>query len=99
STSTYPEARLTPIRRTAADVLDQAGHAEAAAGLLRDAEDWAGLAQLIHRNAQKLLGQGRAQTLEEWLAWIPAAPFDEQPGLLLWRSAGRLGRRPYQVQR
>jgi LuxR family maltose regulon positive regulatory protein len=97
--STYPAARLTPIRRMAADVLDRAGHAEAAAGLLRDAEDWDGLAQLIHRNAQKLLGQGRAQTLEEWLEWIPAALFAEQPWLLVWRGAGWLAWRHTECQR
>src|SRR5262249_49216928 len=86
----YPPARLTPIRRTAAGLLDGAGQVEAAAGLLIDTEDWDGLAQLIHRNAQKLLGQGRAQTLEEWLARIPAALFAEQPWLLVWRGVGWL---------
>src|SRR5262249_61332996 len=50
--NTYPAPRLTTIRRTAAALLDGAGHIEAAAGLLRDAEDWEGFAQLIHRNAQ-----------------------------------------------
>ena len=74
------------IRRTAAGLLDAAGQIEAAARLLRDAEDWHTLAQLIHRCAQSLMAQGRAQTLEEWLEGIPAAIFAEQPWLLFWRG-------------
>jgi LuxR family transcriptional regulator, maltose regulon positive regulatory protein len=96
---TYPAARLTTIRRTAAALLDGAGHVEGAAGLLLDAEDWDGLAQLIHRNAQKLLAQGRAQTLEEWLERIPAALFAEQPWLLVWRGTGWLAWHHAECQR
>jgi ATP/maltotriose-dependent transcriptional regulator MalT/DNA-binding SARP family transcriptional activator len=97
--NTYPAARLTTIRRTAAALLDGAGHVEGAAGLLLDAEDWDGLAQLIHRNAQKLLAQGRAQTLEEWLERIPAALFAEQPWLLVWRGTGWLAWHHAECQR
>lgn len=85
-----PEPRAT-IRRAAAGLLDAAGLIEAAAGLLRDAEDWDGLAQLIHRHAQSLLAQGRAQTLQEWLDCIPAAILGDQPWLLFWRGIGWLG--------
>ncbi len=82
----YPPADRARIRRTAAGLLHAAGHIEAAARLLRDAEDWATLAQLIHRHAQSLVAQGRAQTLEEWLQGIPEAIFTEQPWLLFWRG-------------
>src|SRR5262245_2024767 len=96
---TYPPARLTEIRRTAAGLLDGAGQVEAAAGLLVDAEDWDGLAQLVHRNAQKLLAQGRAQTLEEWLERIPASLFAKQPWLLVWRGVGWLAWHHAECQR
>jgi LuxR family maltose regulon positive regulatory protein len=82
----YPPSDRARIRRTAASLLHAAGHIEAAARLLRDAEDWATLAQLIHRHAQSLVAQGRAQTLKEWLQGIPAAIFTEQPWLLFWRG-------------
>jgi LuxR family transcriptional regulator, maltose regulon positive regulatory protein len=75
------------IRRTAAGLLDGAGQIEAAARLLRDAEAWDTLAQLIHRDAQSLVAQGRAQTLAEWLHGVPAAIFAEQPWLLFWRGS------------
>ncbi len=87
----YSPSDRARIRRTAAGLLDGAGQIEAAARLLRDAEDWDTLAQLIHRDAQSLVAQGRAQTLGEWLHGVPAAIFAEQPWLLFWRAwiAGR----------
>ena len=65
----------------------EAGRIEAAATLLRDASDWEGLAQLIHRHGATLLGQGRGGTIEEWLGHLPAAIFEEQPWLRFWREA------------
>jgi ATP/maltotriose-dependent transcriptional regulator MalT/DNA-binding SARP family transcriptional activator len=83
----YSPSERARIRRTAAGLLDAAGQIEAAARLLRDAEDWDTLARLIHRYAQSLVAQGRAQTLEEWLDGIPAVIFAEQPWLLFWRGS------------
>ena len=65
----YSPSDRARIRRTAAGLLDAAGQIEAAARLLRDAEDWDTLAQLIHRHAQSLVAQGRAQTLAGVAAW------------------------------
>ena len=76
----YSPSDRARIPRTAAGLLHAAGQIEAAARLLRDAEDWATLAQLIQRHAQSLVAQGRAQTLEEWLHGIPAAIFAERHG-------------------
>jgi len=78
------------ICRSAAGLLDEQGQVEAAARLLREAEDWDALTLLIYRNAQSLVAQGRAQTLEEWLTGIPPAIFAEQPWLLFWRGMGRM---------
>jgi DNA-binding SARP family transcriptional activator len=82
----YAPADRARIRRTAAGLLHTAGQIEAAARLLREAEDWDTLAQLIRRHAQSLVAQGRVQTLEEWLQDIPAAIVAEQPWLLFWRG-------------
>jgi DNA-binding SARP family transcriptional activator len=82
----YSPADRARIRRTAAGLLDAAGQVEAAARLLRDAEDWETLARLIQRSAQRLMAQGRAQTLQEWLDGVPPAIFAEQPWLLFWRA-------------
>lgn len=95
----YPPERVAALRRAAAGLLDAAGRIEAAAALLREAEDWEGLAQLIHRHGQTLLTQGRAQTLEEWLGGLPPAIFAEQPWLLFWRGIGWLAWRHADCQR
>ena len=90
---TYLPARVAEIRRVAAGLVEAAGQVEVAADLLRDAEDWEGLAQLICRHAPTLLAQGRGQTVEEWLGAIPEAMFAENPWLLYWRGMCRLGYR------
>jgi LuxR family maltose regulon positive regulatory protein len=82
----YSPADCARIRRTAAALLDAAGQIEPAARLLRDAEDWDALEQLIRRHAQNLVAQGRVRTLEEWLGGIPAAIVAERPWLLFWRG-------------
>jgi ATP/maltotriose-dependent transcriptional regulator MalT/DNA-binding SARP family transcriptional activator len=93
-----PEA-LRATRRTAAKLLDSAGRIEAAAELLRDAQDWEGLARLIHVHATTLFAQGRAQTVEHWLDDLPPAIFDHVPWLLLWRGMGWLGWRHAECER
>jgi LuxR family transcriptional regulator, maltose regulon positive regulatory protein len=82
----YSPSDCARIRRTAAGLLDAAGQIEPAARLLRDADDWNALEQLIRRHAQSLVTQGRVQTLEEWLGGIPGAVVAEQPWLLFWRG-------------
>jgi len=96
---TYSPDALAKIRRNAAALLDAAGETEAAAGLLRDAQHWAGLAWLALRHAPALLAQGRAQTVEDWLTGMPAAIIEEQPWLLFWRGMGALGFRHVECRR
>src|SRR5206468_2873273 len=74
------------IRRAAAGLVEVAGQVEAAAGLLRDAEDWEGLVGLICRHAPTLLAQGRGQAVEGWLASLPEAALAANPWLLYWRG-------------
>ncbi len=99
ATQSYSRDTQAKIRRAAAALLDEAGRVEAAAALLRDAGDWSGLAQLVHRHGATLLGQGRGQTIEEWLGHLPPAIFEEQPWLLFWRGMGWLAWRHTECQR
>jgi DNA-binding NtrC family response regulator len=82
--------QLGDLRRTAADLVEAAGDADAAFGLLRDATDWPGLADLITRQAPALLAQGRSPTVEGWLASLPAATILERPWLSYWRGICQL---------
>jgi len=96
---TYSSEMLTKIRRAAAGLLDGAGETDATAGLLRDARDWQGLAWLVLRQAATLVAQGRARTVEDWLAEMPAPMIEEQPWLLFWRGIGMLGWRHAECER
>ena len=62
----------------AAGLVEKAGDATAACALLRDAEDWAGLADLVVRQAPALASQGRHPTVVEWIDGLPAAIVDEE---------------------
>jgi ATP/maltotriose-dependent transcriptional regulator MalT len=95
----YAAPERAAMQRESAALLDEAGRIEAAAELLRDAEDWHSLAQLIYRHAQTLIAQGRTQTLQDWLAAIPPALFDEQPWLSFWRGLGWMAWRHSESQR
>ena len=96
---TYSPETRREIRAAAAALLDEAGQVEAAAGLFREAGDWQGLAGLVHRYAQRLVSQGRTQTLEEWLEGVPLPIFEEQPWLLFWRGMGWMAWRHTECQR
>jgi ATP/maltotriose-dependent transcriptional regulator MalT len=82
----YAPTRRTRIRRRAAQLTEAAGDIETAAVLLRDAEDWPALASFVSRHAPTLLGQGRGETVERWLAALPDATFDEVPWVRYWRG-------------
>ncbi len=86
---TFALKRRVQIQQAAAALLEKAGQIEDAVALLRDAEDWKTLARLIQEHAQNLLGQGRGQTAEQWLASLPEWIFQEQPWLLYWRGVCR----------
>jgi LuxR family transcriptional regulator, maltose regulon positive regulatory protein len=96
---TYSRQTQAEIRAAAAELLDEAGQVEAAASLMREAGDWHGFAVLIQRYAQRLVAQGRARTLEEWLGSVPPPIFDEQPWLLFWRGMAWMAWRHADCQR
>ena len=87
---TFTQERLVRIQRTAAELLESSGQVEDAAGLLRAARDWTGLARLIGQHAPALLAQGRGQTLEAWLRSLPSGMLERTSWLLYWLGACRL---------
>ena len=87
---TLSRARRVEIQRAAAVLLEKSGQAEDAIPLLREAEDWEGLARLIQDQAPIVAGQGRTQTVEEWIGSLPAAVVDESPWVLYWRGICRV---------
>ncbi len=91
-----PAARRAEVRRAAALVLAEEGRAgaEAAIGLLQEADAVLELAALVAREAPHALEEGRWQTVERWLGSIPAELRAENPWLLLWAGMAAMGRSP-----
>jgi DNA-binding SARP family transcriptional activator len=97
--NTLTPAQLVELQQTAARLAEEAGDAAAAFALLRDVEDWPSLADLVGRQAPRLMGQGRRSTIEEWLSVLPEAIVDVRPRLLYWRGVCRLDGRPVESRR
>jgi ATP/maltotriose-dependent transcriptional regulator MalT/DNA-binding SARP family transcriptional activator len=81
---TLAPAALADLLRRAAALATEAGQAEDAVRLLREAEDWEGLARLIVEAAPALIAQGRSLTLEQWVAALPAASTEKSAWLQYW---------------
>ena len=92
--STFSQADLAHIQRTAAELLMESGQIEDSALLFRNAGDWEGLSKLILSQARTLVSQGRSKTLEEWISSIPKEIADVSPWLLYWFGVSRLAYNP-----
>ena len=97
--SAFSPARLMRIYQSAAAALEETGHTEDAVGLLRQADDWEGIAGLIRKNAQTMVAQGRTQTLMEWLGALPAGYLEKSPWLLYWSGVCRFPFNPPEGRR
>lgn len=86
----FSRDELSALRSTAAGLLGESGDVEDAAVLLGDAEDWAGLEQLILGSAVLLAVQGRSGTLQEWIERIPGERLNASPWLLYWLGICRM---------
>jgi ATP/maltotriose-dependent transcriptional regulator MalT/DNA-binding SARP family transcriptional activator len=81
----YSLEQLNGLRLRAAQLLEEANQAEAAARLFLEAGDSAGLARMVKEQAQSLLEQGRNHTLEVWLAGITGEQALD-PWIHFWRG-------------
>lgn len=79
--------RLDPVERRAAlaraaKTLAERGDVEAAAALYRDAGSWKELAALACHAATRLIGEGRHQTLRDWIEALPESEREREPELV-----------------
>src|SRR5918996_517755 len=84
-----PEQRR-EVQRRAANLLTREGRLDAAATLLRAAEDWEGLASLVEANAAGLASRGQLDLVGTWVGAIPDDVVRERGWLLHWRGICRL---------
>ncbi|NOY44627.1 MAG: hypothetical protein GXP50_04125 [Deltaproteobacteria bacterium] len=78
------------LKARAGFLLESEGETEAAASLFAQAREWEGLARLLLEHAPLLASQGRMQTLETWISWLPEDRCAAQPWFEYWRGVCRL---------
>lgn len=78
---------ITKIEYKAASLLVKSGRIDDAIVLYYSLGAWDPLVSLILKEAPAMLGQGRYQTLKEWLTLLPEYVTNEQPWLLYWKGS------------
>jgi LuxR family maltose regulon positive regulatory protein len=94
ASDTYPEKYIQRLRGKAAGILEASGHAEEAAGILREIGDWRGFSRILIRQAATLAAQGRIRTLGDWLEAVPERVTGKDPWLMYWSGMVGLVSRP-----
>ncbi len=72
--------------RAAAEALTRYGLLNEAVELLFELEEWEQAAELLEEIAPRLIQQGQARALAEWIDRLPAAPQARRPNLEVWRA-------------
>jgi len=83
-------AKLAGMERKAAGLLEANGWTDDAVRLYQRLGDWEPLASLLLKEAPVMLGQGRHQTLGEWLSSVPEHVIEENAWLLFWKGSCHL---------
>ncbi|HEU0198943.1 MAG TPA: BTAD domain-containing putative transcriptional regulator [Burkholderiaceae bacterium] len=93
-----PRSAVDALRKRAGGLLEHAQQFEEAFALYRDAEYWAGAARVTARHAPRLLADGRALALLEWLNELPPHLVDEDGWLCLWHGLARCSLAPIEAR-
>jgi LuxR family maltose regulon positive regulatory protein len=83
---TYTAKGLADLAARAASLLEETGEFDDAIQLHIQAQNWNQATDSILRQAGRLLGQGRGQTLREWLAALPTDMLQANPWLNYWHA-------------
>ncbi|CUS38270.1 BTAD domain-containing putative transcriptional regulator [Candidatus Nitrospira nitrificans] len=81
---------LQSITHTAAQVAERHGQQDTAVALYAETQSWDDLSRLICEIAEKLLQQGRNQTLQRYISLFPHDEQEQRPWLLYWSGISRL---------
>ena len=95
---TFDQAEWRTLQHQAAELLEKANEAVAAASLYRASLDWDGLRELVLKEAAGMIAAGRHQTLLQWLIWLPQIVFEHAPWLWYWRGVARLPFNPVEAR-
>lgn len=79
------------VAHSAAALLQATGQVEDAFPLFAETGAWDSAAALIRKEAERLVRQGRRQTLRQWITALPMERVEEDAGLLYWLGICTLG--------
>lgn len=88
---------LRRMRESMASLLIEAGLEGEAVEVLEAAAAWDSYRALIMRCAQRLMQQGRVQTLETWIRRLPECERAADPWMDLWLARCRAGMMPHEA--
>ncbi|HTT36120.1 MAG TPA: BTAD domain-containing putative transcriptional regulator [Burkholderiales bacterium] len=89
--NTLGAAEHARLAHSAAALLQTAGQVEDAFPLYVETGAWDAAARLILKESERLLQQGRRQTLRRWIGSLPFEKIEEDPWLLYWLGTSLLG--------
>jgi len=81
---------LWSIKRTAAQIAERHGQQDTAVALYVETKSWDDLSRMICEIAEKLLSEGRNQTLQRYISLLPQEEQQRHPWLLFWSGISRL---------
>ncbi len=83
---TEDPVRFAEAGRESADTLARFGMLNEAVELLFELEEWAEAAERLEEIGPRLLQQGQARALAEWIDRLPREARSRRPGLQVWRA-------------
>lgn len=86
------------LTANAARLLECAGAMEDAFALYRESGQWDAVVSLIRHEAAQLIGQGRGQTLREWIQQLPQSVVESEPWVQYWQAASQIAIAPAQAR-
>ena len=96
--NSFTQDEISTIQRSVATLLEEDGQTEDAVKLFSESHYFEGLKQLIRKNAEFLIEQGRSQTLLEWLNSLPSEFVKDDSHLLYWMGVCRMPFNPDESQ-
>lgn len=78
------------LKRSAAQVAERHEQRDTAVALYAETKSWDDLSRMICGIAEKLLSQGRNQTLQKYISLFPQREQQQRPWLLYWSGISRL---------
>lgn len=95
----FTEQQLQNIKGTVAKVAERSGQYDTAAALYAETQSWDELSRLICEMSERLISQGRYQTLQKYISLLPHVERQQRAWVVYWSGMGRLVFDPVTAQK